>query len=121
MAAQISPPMWAHCQAMDSRVEQGAQGFSPAQANPLAVAAPIRRPVKEPGPAATAITSTSSTASPQFFSRSFTMGSRVRLWVRPLHWKDWASSAPSRHRAAEQAVADDSRARIFILPPPRRQ
>ena len=106
---------------MDSRVEQGAQGLSPAQASPLAVAAPMRRPVKEPGPAATAMISTPVRVSPQFFKRSFTIGSRVRLWVSPLHWKDWASSAPSRHRAAEQAVAEDSRAKMFTGPPPRRQ
>ena len=71
-------------QAMDSRVEQGAQSLSSAQARPLAVATPMRSPVKEPGPAATAITSTCSSPVPQLFSRSRAMGSRVRLWVRPL-------------------------------------
>ena len=69
---------------MDSRVEQAAQSLSAPQDNPLAVATPMRSPVKDPGPAATAITSTSSREVPQFFSRSRAMGSRVRLWVRPL-------------------------------------
>ena len=41
-----------------SRVEQAAQGLFPGQASPLAAATPMRRPVKEPGPAATAMSST---------------------------------------------------------------
>ena len=44
----------------------------------------MRTPVKEPGPAATAITSMSCRASPVFFSRSDTMGMRVAEWVSPL-------------------------------------
>ena len=27
--------------------------------------------------------------------------------MRPLFWKDWATSSPSLHRATEQAVAED--------------
>ena len=84
MAAQTWPENPARFQAMDSRVEQPAQGRWAAQASPLAVATPMRSPVKEPGPTATAITSTCSSPVPQLFSRSRTMGSRVRLWVRPL-------------------------------------
>ena len=49
MTAQISPSRWARHQAMDSRVEQAAQGLFPGQASPLAAATPMRRPVKEPG------------------------------------------------------------------------
>ena len=69
---------------MDSRVEQGAQGFPAPHASPFAVAAPMRKPVKEPGPMAAAITSTSARVCPLSASRFCTMGSRVRLWVRPL-------------------------------------
>ncbi len=100
---------------MDSRVEQAAQSLSSPQASPLAVATPMRSPVKEPGPAATAITSTSDRLTSQFFNRSWAMGSRVRLWVRPLCWKDWAMSPSSSHNAAEQATAEDSNANIFML------
>ena len=84
MAAQTSPWNPARLQAMASRVEQPAQGSSAAQARPLAAATPMRRPVKDPGPAATAITSTWSRVSWLLASMSRTMGSRVRLWVRPL-------------------------------------
>ena len=119
MAAQISPPTWAHCHAMDSRVEQGAQGLSSGHASPLAAATPMRTPVKEPGPAATAITSMSCRASPVFFSRSDTMGMRVAEWVSPLFWKDWASSRSSSVTAAEAVTAEVSNARIFTDPPPR--
>ena len=44
------------------------------------------------------------------------MGMRVREWVRPLFWKDWAIRASSSHSATEQAVAEDSRANIFMRP-----
>ncbi len=78
------PSRWAKGQAMDSRGGAGAQGLSSGQASPFAVATPMRSPVKEPGPAATAITSTSFRDAPQFFSMLSTRGSRVRLWVSPL-------------------------------------
>ena len=49
------------------------------------------------------------------------MGMRVREWVRPLFWPDWANRASSRQKAAEQAAAEDSSANRFILlsPPSR--
>ena len=72
-------PMWAAVQAMASRVDTPAQGLPSDHASPLAAATPMRSPVKEPGPAATATTSTSAGAAPQFFSRSPHMGMRVRL------------------------------------------
>ena len=60
----------ARFQAMDSKVEQPAQGLvCAAQASPLAVATPMRSPVKDPGPAATAITSRSAGVRPQPCSR----------------------------------------------------
>ena len=79
---------------MDSRVEQGAQSLSPGQASPLAVATPMRSPVKEPGPAATAMTSTCSRVSWLLASMSRTMGSRVM--TRPL--------APAVIQAMHRAV-----------------
>ena len=59
MAAQTWPENPARFQAMDSKVEQPAQGRWAAQASPLAVATPMRSPVKDPGPAATAMRSRS--------------------------------------------------------------
>ena len=110
---------WASGHAMASSVETPAQGLFPGQASPLAAATPIRSPVKDPGPAATATTSISSSVSPQFSRRSRHMGISVRLCVRPLCWKDWAKSVSSSHTATEAAVAEDSRAKIFISLPPR--
>ena len=71
---------------MASRVDTPTQGLSAAQAKPFTVDTPMRMPVKEPGPWATAKRSTLSSDSSAFFSISSAMGSRVRLWVRPLHW-----------------------------------
>ena len=59
MAAQTWPENPARFQAMDSKVEQPAQERWAAQASPLAVATPMRSPVKDPGPAATAMRSRS--------------------------------------------------------------
>ena len=84
ITGQISMPVWASCQAMDSRVEQAAQGLSPGQASPLAVEMPMRSPVKEPGPAATAMRSTWDRGTEQVASICSTMGIRVREWVSPL-------------------------------------
>ena len=106
--------MWARGQAMDSSVEQGAQSLSSTHARPLAAATPMRSPVKDPGPAATATTSTSGSVCPLLTSILSTMGSSVRLWVRPLFCPFWAKMEPSSHSAAEQAVAEDSMANIFI-------
>ena len=56
----------------------------PGQARPLAAATPMRTPVKEPGPTATAMTSISSRVRPVFFRRSAAMGMRVAEWVSPV-------------------------------------
>ena len=64
MAVQISPAKPATFQAMEAKVEQPAQGNSAAQARPLAVETPMRSPVKDPGPAATAMRSSSDTRQP---------------------------------------------------------
>ena len=100
---------------MASSVETPAQGLSPGQARPLAADTPMRRPVKDPGPAATAITSTSDSGTPAMSSIPSSMGIRVRLWVRPQCSKFWASSRSSSQSATEQAVAEVSRANIFML------
>ena len=99
-------------------MDTSAQGFSSAQARPLAAETPMRTPVNDPGPAATAMTSASSSLAPQRWSICSSMGMRVTLWVRPLFWKAEAMSRSSSHSATEQAVADVSRAMIFILLPP---
>ena len=104
---------------MDSRVEQGAQGLSPGQASPLAAATPMRTPVNDPGPAATATTSISSSVRPVFFSRPDTMGIRVAEWVSPLFWKDWASSLSSSVTATLAVTAEVSSAIIFTALPPQ--
>ena len=119
MAQTTVPVRWARGQAMASRVDTPIQGLSAAQARPFTVAMPMRRPVKEPGPAATATASISSRVSSLFFSMSATMGIRVRLWVRPVHCQAVASGAPSRSTAQEAALAVVSRARIVIGTPPR--
>ena len=71
---------------MASRVETGMQGLSAAQARPLAAETPIRTPVKDPGPAETAMASRSAGVMSVFFKRSSTRGIRVRLWVSPVSW-----------------------------------
>ena len=76
--------MWDTFRAMASRVETAAQGLSAAKASPLAAETPMRMPVKDPGPAATATASQSRTVRPVFFSMASTMGIRVRLWVSPV-------------------------------------
>ena len=65
--------------------------------------------------AETSATTTKNTVAPTR-SSSAAMGMRVREWVRPLFWKDWAIRASSSHSATEQAVAEDSRANIFMRP-----
>ena len=93
--------------------------MAPGHASPLAAATPMRTPVKDPGPAATATTSIPSRVRPVFFSRSAAMGIRVAEWVSPLFWKDWASSRSSSVTATEAVTAEVSSAMIFINPPPR--
>ena len=74
----------------------------------------MRRPVKDPGPAATATASISWTDSSLLFSMSSTMGRRVRLWVRPVACQAEARSSPSDRTAQEAAFAELSNASIFI-------
>ena len=72
--------------AMLSRVDTPYTGSDPPQAKPLAAETPMRTPVKEPGPAATASAVTSAAVLPQAFSRSSAMTINVWLWVRPVFW-----------------------------------
>ena len=99
---------------MASSVETPMQGFSAPQHRPLTVDTPMRTPVKEPGPCATAITSTSDRATAVFFNRSSAIGSSVRLCVSALTCVLCASSFPSRTRATEAGRAEDSKARISM-------
>ena len=98
---------------MASSVETPITGMPAPKARPLAAATPMRMPVKDPGPTATAMASQAARLRSAFFSIPSTMGMRVRLWVRPLHWKAEAKSAPSSVTAAEQAFAEVSMERIL--------
>ena len=60
-------------------LETSARAVSAANASPLAAATPMRMPVKEPGPAATAMASIWDTVSSVFFRIPYTMGISVRL------------------------------------------
>ncbi len=120
MAPITTASMWDRGAVMASSVDTAAQGFSKAQARPLAAATPMRRPVKEPGPAATAMTSISWGVSSAFCSMDSTMGISVRLWVRPVAWSARQSSFPSRSTAQEADRAELSMAKIFIGPSPPR-
>ena len=86
MAQMTRPSSQATFRAMAARVETPTAGFSAAKASPLAAETPMRMPVKEPGPTATAMTSQSCTVRSVFFKMCSTMGMRVRLWVRPVSW-----------------------------------
>ena len=78
-------PLWdAPKKAMASSVETPAQGSSPPQQKPLAAAAPMRTPVKLPGPLAQVTASTSFAVRSQFSKRSAASFIRVLEWVWPL-------------------------------------
>ena len=77
--------MWARFCAIASSVETPKHGLSAAQARPLTAAMPMRRPVNEPGPAATATASISASVRSAFLSMASTIGISVREWVRPVH------------------------------------
>ena len=119
MAQTVIPSRWARGHAIASRVETGTQGFSAAQASPFTAATPMRSPVKDPGPAATAMAFISPHVSPLFRSISSAMGSSVRLWVRPVACHALASGAPSSSTAQEAALAELSSANSFIDLPPQ--
>jgi len=57
--------------------------MSRASAKPLAAHTPMRTPVKEPGPATQAISSTSPMESPAALSAWSTIGISVSEWVSP--------------------------------------
>lgn len=84
MAQTISPSMWARPSAIASSVETAAAGSPAANASPFAAATPMRIPVKDPGPTATATAPSSSMRKSAFFSMDSTMGISVRLWVSPV-------------------------------------
>ena len=68
---------------MASSVDTPMAGFCAPQASPLAVDTPMRTPVNEPGPRATAMASTSASLVSVFFSICSAIGSSVQLCVRP--------------------------------------
>ena len=83
---RVPSPAATPFQAMAASVDTPIAGFSEPQHSPFTAATPMRMPVNEPGPRATATASTSASFVSVFFSRSSTMGSSVRLCVRPEHW-----------------------------------
>ncbi len=101
---------------MASSVETPTAGFSSAQHRPLTAATPMRTPVKEPGPRATATASSADLSVPVDASRFSTIGSSVALCVRPEHWKYCPVSTPSFSSAALAALAVDSMPSISICP-----
>ena len=117
---QMIPAADKPCQASASSVDTPTQGFCVAQARPLTVDTPMRMPVKDPGPCATAKASTLQSRNSQFRSRSSAIGSSVRLCVRALICVLSAIRRPSCSRATDAAFAEDSKASISIIrfPPP---
>ena len=86
MAQTTKPSAKATFRAMAARVETPTAGLSTEKARPLAAETPMRMPVKEPGPTATAMASMSDSFKSVFFRMCSTMGINVRLWVRPVSW-----------------------------------
>ena len=84
MAQTISPSAKAAFRAMAASVDTPTAGLSTEKARPLAAETPMRMPVKEPGPTATAMASISDSFKSVFFRMCSTMGIKVRLWVRPV-------------------------------------
>ena len=84
MAQTTSPSAKAAFRAMAARVDTPTAGMEAAKASPLAAETPIRIPVKDPGPTATATALISAMVISAFFMICSTIGIRVRLWVRPV-------------------------------------
>ena len=84
MEQTMSPSICRRFWAMASSVDTPQQGLSAAQASPFRADTPIRRPVKLPGPAATASRSMSDSDCSLSRSMASTSGIRVRLWVSPV-------------------------------------
>ena len=84
MAHTTSPSAKAAFRAIAARVDTPTAGMEAAKASPLAAETPMRMPVKDPGPTATATAPMSAMARSAFFRMCSTMGIRVRLWVRPV-------------------------------------
>ena len=70
--------------AMASSVDTPTAGMSSPQQRPLAVEMPMRMPVNEPGPCATAIASMAFFGVSVFESMFSIIGRSVRLWVKPV-------------------------------------
>ena len=102
---------------MPYSVEMPAQGFPSPSASPLTAATPMRSPVNDPGPFATAKRSISESFVFAVSSRCTAIGSSVSLCVSPVFCHASATTRPSTASAADAACAEDSSARIFMRTP----
>lgn len=116
MTEQITPSKGTprRFSAIAARVDTAAQGMPRANASPLTAATPMRTPVKEPGPAATASTSISVRAVWLLRSMSCTMGIKVWLWVSRVFTPASARMSPSCVIAQDAGPAELSIANIFM-------
>ena len=84
-----------------------------ASASPFAVAAPIRKPVYDPGPLDTATAARSGAVIPAYRSASPIIGTNRASCARARRKVSWAAIFPLRHTATLHALVAVSRARIF--------
>ena len=84
-----------------------------ASASPFAVAAPMRKPVYDPGPLDTATAVRSVAAMPAYRSVSAIIGTSCASCARARRRVSWATMRPSRHAATLHASVAVSRARMF--------
>ena len=101
-------------QAIASKVETLIQGIFFSNAKPLTVATPILTPVKEPGPAVTAIASSSSTVCSPI--TLLIIGKSVSLCVRPAFTNSLLITLSPSVNATEAVTAEESTDKIIILP-----
>ena len=84
-----------------------------ASASPFAAAAPIRKPVYDPGPLDTATAARSEAATSAYRNASAIIGTSCASCARARRKVSWAAMRPSRHAATLHASVAVSRARIF--------
>ncbi len=81
-----------------------------ASARPRAAAMPMRKPVKAPGPTATAMRSSAAIGTAASLSTASIIGRSCSAWPRAIAAKRRAATRPSRSTAAEQPFPAVSKA-----------